>query len=531
MRLFVAAFIIAGVCFSSPSIASFVPMDHRAYQDIDALAVRGHQIIPSTTLKPYSRRQIAEGLHHLSERETALSEYEQQLYSRLSAEFSREIEELQKTGDNAIDAAESSRIPVISGSANPRLLFQLNPMTLRQPRSYRLPATTRTPTDRVRNINTLDLTLHVTPRLSVIQRFETDTDGRWDNDYAGPVRLESYRRGVAGHVEYAYASYETNFGTVSFGRMPIVWGPERQGNLLLSENAPAPTVISATAHLGWLHASAFAGELEKYKTDSQYIRRYLSGHRVTFTPTHWLEVGFGETVVYGSADQGFSLKWGNPFTWFYGDEVNEEARDRNILASADVVLRPAPGIEVYGVLLVDDIRLHGSEPDRIGWTAGTRWETPLGFDRVGIGLEYTRINRWTYIHLERSMEQTYFNKRASLGHFLGPDGDALFLNTRWESAHDWAVAGLFTYRRLGETTILTPIPREGMGSRDDPFPFGTVESSASWDIIVSAPPIHGAYISVALLTQTVRNEGNEKAARRWDAGFRIDLDWHIPFRI
>ena len=407
MRLFIAAFIIAGVCFSSPSIASFLPMDHRAYRDIDALEVRGYQIVPSTTLKPYDRRQIAEGLRDLADHQTALSEYEQQLYHRLSAEFAREIEKLRQasvSGDEAFDA--DSHAPVVSGSANPRLLVQLNPMTLRQPRWYRLPATTRTPTDRVRNINTLDLTLHVTPRLSVTQRFETDTDGRWDNDYAGRVGLEDYRRDVVGHVEYAYASYETNFGTVSFGRMPLVWGPERQGNLLLSENAPAPTVISGTAHLGWLHASAFTGELEKYKTDSQYIRRYLSGHRVTLTPTHWLEVGFGETVVYGSADQGFSLKWGNPFTWYYGDEVNEEARDRNILASADVVLRPVPGIEVYGVLLVDDIQLHGNAPHRIGWTAGTRWETPLGWDRVGFGLEYTRINRWTYIHLARSMEQT-----------------------------------------------------------------------------------------------------------------------------
>ena len=75
------------------------------------------------------------------------------------------------------------------------------------------------------------------------------------------------------------------------------------------------------------------------------------------------------------------------------------------------------------------------------------------------------------------------------------------------------------------------MPREGMGSRDDPLPFGTVESSASWDIIVSAPPIHGAYISVALLGQTIQNDANENVPRRWDAGFRIDLDWHIPFRI
>jgi|GEM_PF-1471228 len=526
------------VCLlATESSGAFLSMDHWAYRDIDALQVRGYRVVSASTLKPYSRRQIAEGVARLAAREAEISPYERQLVDRLMAEFAADLE-----GDRILNE-EAGHADSLHGAAhewwvradvNPRLIAQQNPMRLDQPRANRLPAVQGVATDRLRSINTLDLSLRIAPRLTTGQRLEMDTDGIGDNTYRG--RLQTYRLGATGEVQQAYVLYETGWGKFSFGRIPLVWGPERQGNLHVSDNAPALDMISAEVSVHWLHFHAFTGQMEiEPLGDGLVAHRFLTGHRLVLTPTRWLELGAAETVVYGGPDQSISFKWSNPLLWMYPEEANVSVAEENLLASVDVTVRPWRRMETYAALLMDDIALDKRSPDRIAWTVGLRWEAPMGWDRAGVGLEYTRLTRWVYNYARNATYLRYTNERALMGHFLGPDGDALFLDSHWESTGGLRITGHATHRRQGETRFTSPFPisqpSANIGYRCDPFPFGIVEATTSGELIVSAPPKWGACLSVAIIGQTVRNTENKRTPRRWEIGFRLDLDWHIPLRM
>jgi len=528
-----AAALILCAALAALARAQYLLPDDRAYRDLEALQVRGHLVVLATTNKPYTRAQVAAGLVRLAARRESLSPYERQLLDRLLLAFAANL-------PDSLVPRGTRRERWVCADVNPRLVGQYHPMRVEEPRAHRLPAVVLTlgdtlvPRGPVRAINTVDLAVRVAPRLSVGQRLELDTDGTGDNNYSG--RLTTYRAGATGEVSVAYVLYEPPWGAVAFGRQPLVWGPGREGDLMLSENAPAPVSLMARADVGWLHFTGFTGELESEwaGTPPQVARRFVAGHHLVLAPAPWVELGVAETVVYGGPDRGISLKWSNPLVWYYPEEANARPADENLFAAADVVLRPVRGAETYVSFLADDIALDRKSPDRIAWTVGLRLEAPFGWDRAGFGAEYTRLTRWIYNYANNVAYERYSNRRAVLGHFLGPDDDAVFADAHWEGPQGVRLTLLGTHRRLGETRFTSrfpvDVPGTNFGHRHEKFPSGIVETTTSGELMVAAPPVHGAWLTVGLVARALENADNKVAPRRWDLGARVDLDWHIPVR-
>jgi len=361
-----------------------------------------------------------------------------------------------------------------------------------------------------------------------------DTDGVGDSNYPGG---DTYRLGSSGYVDAAYVNYESGWGYASFGKAPAMWGPGRQGNLLISENAPSVVRIAAQVRLRWLHFAAFSGELQPGRDgDGVKANRFLAGHRLVMTPFSWLEIGFAEVVLYGGSGAGISYRRSNPLTWFFAEEVNTNryGEDTNGLASADVTVRPVPGAEAYVSVLIDDVSLDGKSPHRVGGTAGARWEAPFGWDRAGLGAEYTMVTRWMYNNGNSVPHMRYSNGSAALGHYLGPDGDALFLEGYWENAGGYRASCALTHRRRGETRFDSRYPVDAQGANFgyscDPFPFGTVDSRTAGEIAIEAPPMRGAVVTLGFRATRTENADNARHDPEWGIGFRADLDWHLPLR-
>ncbi|OQB43246.1 MAG: hypothetical protein BWY06_00221 [Candidatus Latescibacteria bacterium ADurb.Bin168] len=516
-----------------PARAVYLPLDNRAYEDLDALALRGYRVVPATTIKPYSRKKVAEGLARLSESRADMSAAEREMYDRLRAEFAHDVPD----GTASPGPASENRW-WLKADVNPRAVAQTADERTNLPRARRLPATRRTLNDRARLIGTLDLTFRLTSGLSTFQRLEMDTDGLWDNDFRGHrVYGEDWGMfNATGQVEEAYITYENGWGSVGFGRIQRMWGPERQGSIFLSDNAPAMDMLSADVHLNWLHFSWITAELEpEQEASGTPISRYYAGHRLVLTPFRWAEVGLSECVIYGGTNQGFSLRWSNPFVFLYGEEVNINPTNENLLVGADISLRPIPNTEFYGAFLIDDVSIDKPKlaPDRIAWSAGARWEAPFGVDRLGTGAEYVRLSRWVYNYARIAPWRHYVNKNAVLGSFLGPDGDALFLEGRWVTQDGTAIKGLLSHRRQGETRYSTPTPNYVPSDYRypcEPFPFGIVEKRTSLEAIVEFPSFYGASVSGGLFGSATLNKDNKKAPRHWGWGLRLDVDWHLPVR-
>ena len=503
-----------------PASATFIPLDNRAYRDIDALHVRGYRVVPTTLTRPYTRMQVARGIRELLGTADTMSSYEQQILHRLQEEFGPEL-----------DPEEHSWL---LADVNPRVIAMAGQERIDQPRTFGLPATDTAPDDPVRSINTLDVSIRLTDNVSTGHRLEADTDGLDDHNYGGP--LKTYRLGSTGQVEAAYVQFENSWLTATFGRVPVDWGPGRQGNLTLSDNASAFDAIWVDVHYRWLHFTSFTGQLKGYRAeDKQTVTRFMAGHRLVVTPKPWLEIGMCEAAVYGGPGRSWSLRWSNPMLLFLAEEVNKDnERDDNLHASGDVTLRPVRDVEVYGVFHMDDIALDKKSPDKIGWTLGGRWEAPFGFDRVGLDLEYTRVTRWVYNYANNDSYARYNNGRSVLGHFLGPDGDALFFTGRWESPSEWLVTVSATHRRRGDTRwdSTYPINEAGanFGYRHEDFPHGIVETSTSAAVQLGTPSWHGVQATASAMIWRIENADNVESEAEWTPGIRLDIDWHLGVR-
>ncbi len=313
----------------------------------------------------------------------------------------------------------------------------------------------------------------------------------------------------------------------------MIWGPARNGNLSLSENAPELDAVGFTMHRSWFHFTWFAAELQpEIFTQYTSVNRFLSGHRLVVTPAHWLEIGAGEMINYSADAQNFSLIRSSPVSLLMADEVNSD-ESSNGFFGLDATLRPARGVEAYVEFGVDDISLDYGSPHHMGWTAGFRWAAPFGLDRFGCGAEYTRINRWVYSYYNLVNYQRYTNRGSVLGHFMGQDGDALFADGTWETASGYRVTGLLSHRREGETKLGTEFPKDtssNFGYHDEPVPWGIVEQATTFGILVEAPPLRGAYVTLGAFGHTLDNAGNDWTDREWDYHLRFDVDWHIPVR-
>jgi hypothetical protein len=510
--------ILAAALTVSSASAQYLLPDDRAYRDIDALYLRGIDIVPAHTIKPYTYRQVAQGASRLLESGDNLSQYERLLVERLVQRVSP------MTSEDNTGLPE----PFIVADVNARLIATSDPIRLDQPRLLRHSATSTAPTDAVRSINTLDVVARFSDHVVAQTRLEADTDGLYDNDL-NANRNKTFRLGSTGYVETAQVSYENDWAVLSFGRFPLIWGAGRNGNVVVSENAPEFDMISATLHRDWFHIQWFAAQLQHEGfTKNQPIGRFLSGQRIVLTPFDWLELGFIETINYSDEGESFSFIRSNPAALLIADEVNSN-ESGNGFFGLDLSIRPRRGTLLYGEIGVDDVSLDRKSPDHIAYTLGARWIAPV--KRLDVGVEYTRIHRWTYSYYNNFRFQRSTNRGSVIGHFMGQDGDAVFVDAIWESVGGYRLTGLFSHRREGDTTLDTPYPKDtptNFGYRYEKVPHGIVELTTTGGTLIETPPWRGLYVTAGVFAQSVTNRGNTHTASDLDLQARLELDWHLP---
>jgi len=192
------------------------------------------------------------------------------------------------------------------------------------------------------------------------------------------------------------------------------------------------------------------------------------------------QLGLSETVIYGGEDRFIEPYYVVPLFWYHGAQLNH-GRDDNTFFSLDFNLRPKKGVVFYAEFLIDDFQIEkktqgDQEPNELGYSGGLSLLDIFGFKGVGLDLEYTRINNWTFNQQEE--QNRYLHEKKLLGNPLGSDADNLCV-----SLSAWLKRGLkskITYQleRHGEGRVNSPWSEPWMlteGEYKEKFPSGVVE--------------------------------------------------------
>lgn len=224
-----------------------------------------------------------------------------------------------------------------------------------------------------------------------------------------------------------YVSSQLGSMLAQFGRTSLSWGPSFRSNLLLSDNAGTLPLVRFTAELPRVRLTKVVASLERSTGSGSVL---LLGTRLDWLATPQFRVGLSEAVVM---TWGFPLSVYHllqPLPVFFSAVASNYLHDvlgqsHNALASVDFDWLVRRGVRFYGELMIDDAfgRLPLKEW-RLGLLGGLFLSDPFRTGRTSLRLEYSLVTNGTYSH-SGNLEYAY--RGRSLGHWLGPDGDDLYL--------------------------------------------------------------------------------------------------------
>jgi len=260
------------------------------------------------------------------------------------------------------------------------------------------------------------------------------------------------------------ASFRLGSVEAQVGRASVFWGPSFRTGLLLSDAAGTLPLFRLTAELPRTRVTKTVAWLER-SGGSPAGDVVLFATRLDYDLSPAFRLGFSEAVI---------TPWGGPLTFYHllqpipvlsGIIASYDLHDalgqsRNMSVAVDFDWVPRPGVRLYGVGYIDDAAERIAERRaRVGLLGGVYLADPFKNGRTSLRLEYSAVTNGTYGY-GFGLEHAY--RGRSLGHWLGPDGDDLYLELshRLKPATDLLVS--YSYSRHGEGRIgqMPPPPED-----------------------------------------------------------------------
>lgn len=300
---------------------------------------------------------------------------------------------------------------------------------------------------------------------NTLSKGDAITEEHFDPGYGTPVTISGtnvYRDDAAASLVWSLPWLR-----LAFGRDQAAWGPGYRGSLMLSRHARYFDMLQMNVTFRRFRFLSIHGKLS-----SGVGQKYLAGHRLEVQILRWLQMSWSETVIYGN--RGIEPMYINPLMPYHVAEHHLGDRDNNCMGF-DCVAYPARNLKMVMEFFLDDFTMAKNPFTYFGnkWAilAGLRWTAPFRLRNVDVVMEYARIEPFVYTH--RDSINTYTNYDRSIGHWLGPNSDDLFIRTNMILHRDLHMAFTLERIRRGEGGLLEPHDRSE-GDRKA-FLAGTVE--------------------------------------------------------
>jgi hypothetical protein len=230
--------------------------------------------------------------------------------------------------------------------------------------------------------------------------------------------------------------------------------------------------------------------------------------------------------------------WGGPLTWYdllepipvfsqiiAGYEFHDrlgQARDSAVAVDFDWLLQP--GTRLYGVGFVNDMPERIAERlARIGVLAGVFLANPFNDAETSLRFEYSAVTNGTYSYGIPELAYAYHGR--SLGSWLGPDGDDLYIELSRRLNASTHLQFSYAYTRHGQGRIGQPAPPPA-----DWFLSGVVEHRNTFGLqlqTVHSPSFETRYRAEIA---SVTNQGNMAGVNGWEwlLGVEATYQWPNP---
>lgn len=313
-----------------------------------------------------------------------------------------------------------------------------------------------------------------------------DKDEQFDVSQGMPVVVSGSN--LVSDRAVAYVVFSKPWLRIKLGQDQVNWGPGYNGGLMLSQNSPPASLVQLQTRFKRFSFTYVHGFL-----NSSFGSKYIAAHRIDLSISRTLHIGATESVIYGGRD--VEPLYLNPLMPYHVAEHHLGDLDNNTLG-LDVTWIPVPSLKVYTELFIDDMtstkNLLHYFGNKFGLLTGAHWTHPLGLKDMDTRLEYTRLDPYVYTHWDSLNVYTHYNR--FLGHWLGPNADAILLQLGYQLNRDVRIEYLLQQFRYGkERDLYTSRPAEG---EEKPFLQGPIEKKTRWGFSLSDQLFRDVTISV-----------------------------------
>ncbi|MBN1154774.1 hypothetical protein JXB12_07625 [candidate division KSB1 bacterium] len=464
-----------------------IPLDHWAYDYIERLETLGLYRGLLTKSYPLTRSDMAHFLAHIDSTATDhLSDADLNVFEQLKGEFHQELSRLGVTSKTRYHERHLLTWEQGDNSINVDGEFE---QLLDVKRGDQYSETERTSFTTLGGIVRGQFGDHFNFYIRARNSLEQGTDlieETFDPRYGTPKTISGGN--VYSDEAWAYMTYQRDWFQMEFGRDRIKWGPGKRGSLMLSKENPLFEILKLSFTFDKFRFISFHGSLH-----SGAATKYMAGHRLEFKVFPWLFVSGSETVIYGNRD--IEPSYLNPLMPYHVAEHHLGDRDNNTMGF-DMTIYPLSHHKIYGELFLDDFTT-AENPftyygNKFAFLIGHQWADPLGLSDLNLSWEYARIEPYVYTH--KDSVNTYQNYNQSIGHWLGPNSDDLFIILDYRINRDIRMALITERTRHGEGDLNRP--HTSGDSRKKKFLSGTVENTWSYGVHISDQVFRDVFVSL-----------------------------------
>jgi hypothetical protein len=188
--------------------------------------------------------------------------------------------------------------------------------------------------------------------------------------------------------------------------------------------------------------------------DNPYPVKYVTSHHLSINITKNFNVGFFESIAYGS--NGFDVAYLNPIIFYRAIEQQNGSAD-NALVGADMNWIITPGLLFYGQFLLDEFKLSeirasdGWWANKFSTQAGLKYINVFGIKNLDMQLEWNLARPYTYTH--RNIYNNYAHYRQPIAHDLGANFNEIIAGFRYQPVDRLQLSGKFIFANYGEDTL------------------------------------------------------------------------------
>ncbi len=283
---------------------------------------------------------------------------------------------------------------------------------------------------------------------------------------------QAYTLGIldAQNFDFAegYVRYDGGIFSAEVGRERMLWGTGYNDKLVISDNIRVFDFIRVDAEYkalkytflhGWLLGKKsnriFYGN-DGLPSDSSFFvdepvvaDKYIGAHRLEISLPS-VTLGFQEMAIY--SNRSVDMAYLNPLTLIESAQRSREERD-NILWAFDAKAHVIDNIEFQASLVMDDLNFPkigtSSYQNKFAFQLGMMMVDPMRIENSLFAIEYTRINPYTFSH-ERSRDNDYGSLNTILSHHMGPNSEGWFMRFDYQPLHRLSTSLRWEIQHSGE---------------------------------------------------------------------------------